>query len=120
MSYICEHTGVLVPNNTPEHRVVIKTRPKQYEVRIKRGPNRGSYETVQGWEIVKEIRVSPDAYRELTGKEPRKRNPTPPRPVETFALNKPVEPWRNRKKKNNSSNQRNRKPVVQVLKRPKK
>ena len=123
MSFICEHTGEVVAPGIPEHKVVIQTRSTTYTNQVyKRGKPSKDVRIDQGEEIVKEIRVSPDAYKALTGLEPR-RLPVPPKP--TYSSRKkesrPVKPWRNPKNKgkNTKNNQtaERKKPVVHVVKK---
>jgi len=66
----CENTGckVIVKPRQPENRIVVEIRETSYLVpRTKKKKEQTTY----GWEIVKEIKVCPDCYREITGEEPR-------------------------------------------------
>ena len=68
--YRCQRTGKLVGPNIREHKVVTKKREVSYPKTIKYGPDKGQTEYIKGWEIVEEIRVAPEIYKELTGLEP--------------------------------------------------
>lgn len=100
MSFHCEHTGEVVPAGIPEHRVVMETRRVTYENKVyKRGKPTDEIRVDQGEEVVREIRVSPEAYTILTGLEPRRIIlPEPPKP-QSKKNSRPVEPWRNPKNK---------------------
>jgi len=78
----CENSncGVLTPARQPENKVVLETRPKTYENKIKRGKQKGTILTTHGSEIVKEIRVCPQCFIMLTGLKPKEAReaPTPP------------------------------------------
>lgn len=98
MSFICEHTGKNIGPGIPQHKVVVEWRTKYYDKPIKKNRKIVGYEKVLGREIVREINVSPDAYKELTGLEPRRvtqRQDTasPAR----FKDSRPVRPWSNPK-----------------------
>ena len=102
----CQHTGKMIGPNVPENRIVTERRRKLYERVIKRGYNRGNVETVEGWEIVKEISVGPEAYIQLTGKTPAAK-----RVQEAFI--KVEEESRPRHSRNRKRN--NKTPKVQVV-----
>ena len=123
MSYICQHTGKVVPPNIPEHRVVVKTRRKVYENQVlnRKGEPTGDIKLTEGTEIVKEIKVSPEAYTELTGLQPRRlpetKKPIPKQRTRTRKNSRPVTPWRNPKKDKQFSNapRKQNKPKVQYV-----
>lgn len=80
----CENAncGVVTPARQPENRIVLETRPRTYENKIKRGKQKGTILTTHGSEIVKEIRVCPQCFIVLTGEKPkaaREAPVTPPR-----------------------------------------
>ena len=81
----CENKGcnTITLSQQPENKIVLEKRPMTYENTIKRGKNKGTVQTTTGWEIIKEIRVCPDCYKEITGEEPRKFKPIEKKPVKT-------------------------------------
>jgi hypothetical protein len=124
MSFICEHTGEVIGPGVPQHKVVVQWRKKTYKKPIKRYGKIVDFELKEGREIAKEINVGPDAYKALTGLEPKrgdqkKRIARAERVVERNT--KPVRPWRNPrikgKNKDNNRTPSNRKPVVEKVNR---
>lgn len=98
MSFICEHTGKNIGPGVPQHKVVVEWRTKYYDKPIKKNRKIVGYEKVLGREIVREINVSPDAYKELTGLEPRRVTQTQETALPTrFKDSRPVRPWSNPK-----------------------
>lgn len=111
MSFRCEHTGETVGPGIPEHRVVVKTRHTTYENYVYKRKKPTKYIRIdQGTEIVKEISVSPDAYRTLTGLEPDKATKSLKalQILEEKKETKPTQPWKNKKHKQNS-----KKPIIE-------
>jgi hypothetical protein len=130
MSFICKHSGKVIGPGVPEHHVVIETRNKRYENPPYRNgkPTNGEPKLTYGIEIVKEIKVSPEAYQELTGLEPR-RVQEKVVPVKTLnsrpARSKPRREWTNpgdkkkprqgKKNVRREPTQPRNKPVVEVV-----
>lgn len=115
--YKCEHTGKMIGPNVPENKIVVERRKKIYEKVIKRGPreHRGKIELVEGWEIIKEIRVGPEAYEQLTGRKPAgQKHPTKLDIVPQEQFKKPRRRKGKRRKPQQEDTNR-KKPVVQVV-----
>lgn len=65
--YKCQVTGEIVGSGIPLHKVVIEKRNKTYQ-NVKFFPDNNSEAKLsEGWEIVKELNVSPDVYEQMTG-----------------------------------------------------
>jgi hypothetical protein len=71
----CENAGCgkLVKSGQPANRIITEKREKVYSkpIRKRKGGRIVDYKDVFGSEIVKEIKVCPKCFRELTGTEPR-------------------------------------------------
>jgi hypothetical protein len=111
----------------PVNKIVTDKRLKTYEKKIRRGPDRGLMEPVDGWEIVREIDACPECFISLTGKEPRLAVPKAEKPkvqedkrgfkkkpwehqrknTAPRQDNRPNKPWQNKERKT---------PVVEVVK----
>jgi hypothetical protein len=118
MSYICEHTGKIIGPGIPENKIIVKRRKKVYEKPPRQDDEHSQAELIEGWEIAKEIRVGPEAYRELTGEEPQlfKRSAVQftTEPVEEEPPRK-HKPRTNPKWRKQASQQQKRVPVVEVV-----
>jgi hypothetical protein len=121
----------MIGPGVPENRVVVEQRSKLYEKRIRYGRAKGEVELIEGWEIVKEIVVGPDAYRELTGLEPAQNSKSSLlakdiRPIENTRPARRKKKWTNpnQKKSSRSSQQKTRSnksktgPVVEKVNLP--
>lgn len=100
----------------PQHTVVLETREQTYERKIFKGKKLIRVEEVLGSEIVKEIKVCPECYQEVTGEEPRRVQATANlrQMRETIKERGKPKPWRNRKPKRKHEG---KKPVVQRVNR---
>ncbi len=67
--FVCAVTGKVSKPGEPMVKVVVETRPKQYVNLVTRIDENGRefQETVTstGWEIVREIQVTPEGYEQL-------------------------------------------------------
>lgn len=54
----------------PQHTVVVQTRDKQYQRKIYKHGKVVHVEDTYGTEIVKELKVCPECYQQMTGEEP--------------------------------------------------
>ena len=117
--FYCQHTGELVGSRIPQQRVVTERRKKAYHNIIKRGTRTETKDT-EGWEIVKEISVSPDAYRILTGQEPIStgKTATALNIVNKDTNSRLIEPWKFNRKKNFNSGRGDRKETPRGKKSP--
>jgi hypothetical protein len=107
--YICQYTGKTIGPGIPSNKIVEEKRRKIYERKVKRGRNKGQIELIEGWEIVKEMIVGPDAYRKLTGLEPAQvSNPSILHPnIKPIENEKPArkrKPWKNSSQKTGYKN----------------
>lgn len=120
-----ENCGALTSLRQPENKVVLETRQKTYENKIRRGKQKGTILTTHGSEIVKEIRVCPQCFVVLTGLKPKEAReaPTPPprkKPRPSFKK-KGRKQWTNpRDRKGNKSRPKKemkekKAPVVEVV-----
>ena len=65
----CQQCGKSTKSNQPENKVIMETRDKNYENTVRKSRyNKQKFSN--GWEIVKEIRVCPKCYKQITGQEP--------------------------------------------------
>lgn len=92
MSFRCENSScdIVTPIGQPSNYVVTEKREKIYDVRKKQkdrnfggqmtkkekkknrtNPQGPVYDTRDGWEIVKQIKVCPDCYSSMTGLKPK-------------------------------------------------
>ena len=67
----CQNCGECTKTKQPVNKIIVSKRLRKYEKEIKRGPERGTIEIIEGWEIVKELSACPKCYQELTGLKPR-------------------------------------------------
>ena len=93
--YKCQETGETIGPRVPQNRIVIERRRKIYENKIRKGKNKGQVELIEGWEIVKEIIVGPDTYKERTGLEPARS--TRPSKLQQDTIVKNTKPVRRKK-----------------------
>lgn len=101
----------------PQHNVVIETRDKSYERKLFRGKRFIRTEEVLGSEIVTEIKVCPDCYKEMTGLEPRKvQTHTNVRDLKETYDNKKRKPWQKRKPR--SQSQRKEPQIQRINRKP--
>lgn len=93
----CQHCEKIVEARQPEHRVITETRDATYQVpKFRDGEPTGYFFSTTGHEIVKEIRVCPSCYTELTGENPLARRDTIPVSYAKGFNEKPVrEKWKN-------------------------
>lgn len=100
--FACGNCNTTVTHRQPANKIVTEKRLRSYEKLIRRGPNRGMNEEVQGWEIVNEINACPECYVALTGMEPQLAAPpvVKAKPEEDsrngWGYNKNKKPWQNR------------------------
>jgi hypothetical protein len=100
----CENTGCgkVVQHHQPQNKVIIQTRPMEYEKPIIKNKKIVDTETVYGSEIAKEIACCPECYQTHTGLEPTRYIP---REVVSRELNsRPARPgkkkrWENPRKR---------------------
>ncbi len=77
-----EICGRLSKPRQPVNKIVTETRTKFYQKVHKKGRMKGTVETIQGSEIVKELDACPKCYRKITGKDPKEFVPAPAPVVE--------------------------------------
>lgn len=85
----------------PQHTIVTETRNKTYERKIFRGKRMIRTDEILGSEIIREVKVCPECYKEITGEEPRRVQEiiTIPAPKEKYKRKrKPFQPRINNKK----------------------
>lgn len=102
----------------PQHTVVTDSREQTYERKIYKNKRLVRTEEVIGSEIVKEIKVCPSCYEEMTGEEPRRvQQTTNLRQMrEELREQRKPKPWKNRKPRHKRDG---KKPVVQHVNRHK-
>lgn len=103
----------------PVNRVVTERRDKTYQVKVKRGYDKGKINFIQGWEIVKEIQVCPACFENMTGLQARTVLPKiEPEQTERQKRRrfKDDRPFKKTKKKPVETSNR-KKPVVEFVKR---
>jgi len=98
--FICQNEGCgrISEPGQPQHKVVTETREKTYIRRFRRYDRTWDQEEVLGSEIVKEIRVCPDCYLDLTGLEPIRLEKIRPEPKKQF------HPRQNKQKRSSRKN----------------
>ena len=123
----CEnkHCGKVVPARTPANMVTIETREKTYENPVfNHGKPTNKTCITTGFETVREIKVCPNCFRELTGEQPQEApfqiqsRKLPVRHENKFEDSRPKQRkhWRNPKSgKRNKDNNQHKKPVVEVI-----
>jgi hypothetical protein len=142
----CQNCQTQTKLGQPVNYVVTEQRPQEYQKLVRRN-NEGyryrepQYETISGWEIVRQIKVCPPCYQSMTGLQPRmieeKRPVEPvrkPRPRQQFhqiKVDKSDPNWRRkqeldeiRRRESKSPDPRGKverkKPVIEFISRPPK
>lgn len=123
----CNNCKAQTVSRQPANKIVLEKRLRTYDKEIRRGYDRGLFEQVEGWEIVKEANVCPECFILLTGKEPRlvtPRAPTPKTQNKSDFYRRDRKPWEKGLKTRDNKNQENndrpqrpqsRKPSVEVV-----
>jgi hypothetical protein len=73
--FVCQNCNTHTKHRQPVNYVVTEKRPQQYRKIVRRFQDsyryqEPQYELVDGWEIVKQVRVCPPCYSSLTGLQP--------------------------------------------------
>ena len=111
-----ESCGKSVEPRQPQHTIVVESRDKTYERKIYKRKKLIRVEEILGSEIVKEIKVCPECYQEITGEEPRKVQETTniKQLRENLREQHKPKPWKNRRSRRRNNN---KKPVVHHVNR---
>jgi len=105
--FVCENErcGKQVEPRQPVNYIISERRKKTYDKPVKKGNRIIGVDLVEGWEIVKQLKVCPRCFKILTGKQPKmqiKPSPFQRKPAKFDTRPPRRKKWRNPKDKGGS------------------